>query len=80
MEEELEDIFLKLKEKHSNDYSGPQLRLWARMLLAKTHDDFGKPPKVPMITGVVQKHPKKDSLTEAFTSAASAIASVISAY
>jgi len=52
MEEELEDVFQKLKDKHGDKhYSRPQLRLWARMIVSKTHDDLNNPPKVPMITG-----------------------------
>jgi hypothetical protein len=31
-EEELEQVFLQIKEKHGSMYSGPQLRLWARMI------------------------------------------------
>ena len=55
-----------------------QLRLWARMIVANTHDDLDHPPKVPMITGCVQRHPHKESLSDAFTSAASAIAKAFS--
>ena len=51
----MESIFLQLKEKHGNTYSGPQLRLWARTLVAKTHIDMDDPPRVPMITGTVHK-------------------------
>lgn len=79
MEEELEDVFQKLKDKHGDEhYSGPQLRLWARMIVSKTHDDLDNPPKVPMITGpgVIQK-PCKESLSDTFKSAASAIAEVL---
>ena len=53
-EEELEEIFLQLIEKHGSTYSGPQLRLWARMIVAKTHDGIDNPPNVPMITGFAQ--------------------------
>ena len=35
-EDELESIFQQLKEKHGHNYSGPQLRLWSRMIVAKT--------------------------------------------
>ena len=77
-EEELEDIFLKLKEKHGTKYSAPQLRLWARMVIANTHDDLENPPMVPMITGPAQKQPNKNSLTEALTSAACAVADAFS--
>ncbi len=61
--EELESIFQQLTKKHGSNYSGPQLRLW---IVAKTHDDISEPPKVPMITGVVQKRQQKDSLSDAF--------------
>ena len=78
-EEELEEVFQKLKDIHAEneDYTGPKLRLWARMLVANTHDDFYNPPKVPMITGVVKRQPCIESLTDAFRSAASAIADVL---
>ena len=77
-EEELEDVFQNLKEKHGTDYSGPQLRLWARMIVSKTHDDLENPPKVPMITGVASRQLCKESLTDAFRSAASAFVDVLS--
>ncbi len=52
----------------------PQLRLWARMIHCGTHEDYQEPPHVPMITGMPPKRPKKDSLTEALTGAAEAVA------
>jgi len=39
------------------------------MIIAKTHDDMDNPPKVPMITGSVQRQPCSESLTDALTSA-----------
>ena len=77
-EDELESVFKQLHEKHGNSYSGPQLRLWARMVVTKTHDDLNEPPKVPMFTGVVPKHSRKDTLSDAFASAATAIAKALS--
>ena len=74
-EGELESIIFSTIEGKTN-YSGPQLRLWARMVVAKTHDDLDDPPKVPMITGLKSK--QKESLTEVFTSAAVAIAKAFS--
>ena len=73
-EEELESIFQQLKERHESKFSGPQLRLWARIIVAKTHEDMDEPPKVPMITGAIQKSQPKESLTDAFVSAATATA------
>ena len=46
-EDELESIFKQLKEKHQDKFLGPQLRLWARMIAAKTHDDLDDPPQSP---------------------------------
>ena len=48
------------------------------MIIAKTHDDMDNPPKVPMITGSVQRQPCSESLTDAITSAASAVAKAFS--
>ncbi len=69
--EEVEVIF---KSKHDNSYTVPQLKLWARMIHCGTHKDYEDPPRVPMITGTPPKRPKKDSLTEALTGAAEAVA------
>ena len=76
-ESELESIFLKLKNKHGTEYSGPQLRLWARMITAKTHDDFDNPPRVPMITGV-DKCKRRESLSDVLADAAIAVTKVFS--
>ena len=73
-EEDLDSIYRELQEKHGSLYSGPQLRLWARMITAGTHDDKEDPPKVPMITGVVPKRQKQDTLSDALAGAATAFA------
>ena len=39
-----------------------------------THDDMDEPPKVHMIAGAVQKSQPKESVIDAFVSAASAVA------
>ena len=75
-EDELESVFKQLKEKHQDKFSGPQLRLWACMIVAKTHDDLDDPPRVPMITGTMKRSQPKESLSDAFASAATAIAKV----
>lgn len=69
----MEDIFQQLKRKHESKYSGPQLRLWARIIIAKTHDDTDNPAR-----GSVQRQPHNELLTDALTSAASAIAKAFS--
>ena len=76
-EKEVEDLFQDLKDRHGNDYSGPQLRLWARMMSNGLHEDLDNPPRVPMITGATPKRPKQDSLTEALTSVATVFAKMI---
>ena len=48
------------------------------MFVANTHDDLEHPPNVPLITGSVQRQTRKESLTDAFTNAASAIAKALS--
>lgn len=35
-EEDLESIYSQLRKKHGDSYSGPQLSLWARMILSGT--------------------------------------------
>lgn len=77
-EEQLEDVFQQLKRRHGDEYSGPQLRLWARMFVANTHDDLDRPPNVPLIVGHVQRQPRRESLSDAFSNAASAIAKALS--
>jgi hypothetical protein len=75
-EEEVDDIFHMLKAKHETNFSGPQLRLWARMIVAGTQDNMDNPPNVPMIAGV-QRQPRKESFSDAISSAATAIAKVL---
>lgn len=41
--EEIETIYSELKSKHSDDYTIPQLKLWARMIQCGTHDDYEDP-------------------------------------
>ena len=52
-------IFRELREKHGDTYETPQFRLWARMIQCGTHDDYDDPPRVPMITGILPKRPRK---------------------
>ena len=78
-EDKVDTIFRELREKHDGDtYETPQLRLWARMIQCGTHDDYDDPPRVPMITGILPKRPKKESITDALTAAATAVAKAFS--
>lgn len=75
VEDEVDSIYSKLESKHSDSgiYSIPQLRLWARMIQCGTYDNYDDPPRVPLITGL-QPRRSKESLTEAITGAAVAVA------
>ena len=69
---DLESIYSELQKKHGDSYSRPQLRLWARMIVSRTHDDLEEPPRVPMITGLVPKHQKQETLSDALAGATTA--------
>lgn len=75
-EEELDEIYKKLKEKHQENYTGPQLRLWARMLHCGRYSDYDNAPPVPLITGTPATKPK-DTMKEALTGAATAVVKMI---
>lgn len=78
-EEERDSIFKDLKEKHADDYSIPQLRLWARMISTGSHDSLDDPPRVPMILGApLPKKQKQESITTALVGAATAFAKAMS--
>ena len=75
-EEEVESVFLTLHEKHANQFSDPQLRLWARMQVNGLHNDLENPPNVPAITGqpIKKKNDRaQQPLTDALAGAATAI-------
>ena len=76
-EEELEDTFQTLKTKHGSNFSSPQLRLWARMIVTGSHSDTDIPPNVPMINGIQKQTTHRESLTDVVSSAAAAIAKVL---
>lgn len=47
-EDEIEEIVQKLRERHSDRFSLPQMRLWARMKLNGQHDCLDNPPQIPL--------------------------------
>ena len=75
LEEEVDDIFKQLKEKHQ-DMTAPKLRLWACLIQSGHHDDYDTPPNIPLITGSSSK-PKKESIADALTGAATAVVKMI---
>ena len=52
---------VELKDMHSGqyDYTDPQYRLWARMIINGIHSSKDTPPQVPMITGVTPTRTRK---------------------
>lgn len=77
-EEEVDDLFQKLKKKHKDSFSGPQLRLWARMVAVGTHSDMDSPPNVPMIVGGITQQPRRESFSDVMCTAATAFAKALS--
>ena len=77
LEEEVETVYKKLFAQHGEGgiYSGPQLRLWAKMIQTGIHADYDDPPRVPQKTGFKETR-KKETLVDAVTGAAMAIAKV----
>ena len=56
--------------------TAPKLRLWARLIQSGHHDDYDTPPNIPLITGSSSK-PKKESVADALTGAATAVVKMI---
>ena len=77
-EEEIDSIFERLCDRHSENYSDPQLRLWARMQVNGHHNDLDSLPNVRAITGQPQHKRKiEQPLTEALTGCSTAITNVL---
>ena len=69
-EEDVDSIFKDLKRRHDSKFDTPKLRLWARMICSKLHDDYDKPPDIPAFSGVVPKRPRRESLGDALSDVA----------
>ena len=50
-EEEVDDIFKQLKDKHGHEYDSLLLCQWARTICSKIHDDLDNPPDIPAFRG-----------------------------
>ena len=72
-EQEVDDIFSELQDKHSQSYEIPKLRLWARMMVSGLHSSTDEPPAVPAFKNVTPKRTRTSSIGEAVTDAAEAI-------
>ena len=75
-EDEVDDVFMQLKEKHGSKFDTPKLRLWARTICGNLHDDMDNPPDLPAFRGSSQtpKKVQRESLSDALTGAAVAFA------
>lgn len=71
-EEEVDSAFEDLKEKHGTKFDTPRLRLWARMIANKIHDDFDTPPNIPAFCQT-PKRPRQQSISSVLSGAATAI-------
>lgn len=69
-EDEVDDIFKQLKEKHEKKYDIPKLRLWARSICGNLHDDLDTPPDLPAFREHTARKAPRESLTDALTGAA----------
>ena len=75
-EARIDSVVQELREIHKDKYSGPQLRLWARLKVNGQHDSMDSPPNIPLFSGVTHNR-SANSLNEALTSAATAVVSML---
>ena len=73
----IDELAHELYEKHGQSYSMPQLHLWARMVLNKQYKSMDIAPPHPPFQGHIPKTPKRDNLTDALTSAATAVVNLL---
>ena len=80
-EEDVDDNFKVLQEKHGKDkqFTTPLLRLWARTISAGLHDDLDSPPDLPAFAQPQPKKPRKqESLSDTISEAAVSIVHALS--
>lgn len=75
-EEEVDELFKELKDKHKDKYDLPKLRLWARMMASNLHDSIEEPPNVPAFGGDAGSKKRRISLSEAINGAAVAFSNI----
>lgn len=75
-EEEVDNVFKELRKKHT-DIESTKLRLWARMICGGLHDSYDEPPDIPAFNSN-RKRPRRESLSDALSGAATAIYKVLS--
>ena len=73
----VDEITKTLQEKHGETWSTPQYRLWAQIKHNGQHSCLDTPPSIPMFSGTTSKPPRRESLSDAITSAATAVVGLI---
>ena len=77
-DESINEIVQILREKHAENYSAPQYKMWARMKLNEHNSSLEEPPPYPHFNGGHKKpSEKQDSLKEALTSCAKVVVGAI---
>ena len=77
-EDEVDEVYKTLKEKHGTNYDIPRLRLWSRMICANIHEDTDNPPNIPAFSTMPSKKPRKNTFADAIEGAAVAFANAVS--
>ena len=78
-EDEVDEVYRELRDKHADKYSTPKLRLWARMVASKLHEDLDSPPDILAFCGSTPKRPRQQgSLSDVISGAAVAIVKALS--
>ena len=72
-ETNIDNISLELQDKHGNQFSGPQYKLWARLIENGQWDNVERPPNIPIFGTTQPKKLQKESTSEVITNAAVAI-------
>jgi len=73
-EKEIDDITAELKTLHKEEqYSDPQFRLWARMVVNGLHSSKEIPPQIPLITGITPTRGTRKSMQDTVASTVSAV-------
>ena len=77
IQEEVDEIYEQLRDKHTNRFTPIQLKLWANMLHVGTHKDYDLPPDVPMFGGGKKKTEKRSEVIDALSGIAEGITRAI---
>ena len=79
-EDEVDEVYQELKDKHADKCSSPKLHLWARMVASNLHEDRDHPPDIPAFSGSTPKRSRQqESFSDAIGGAAVAIVKALSA-